>query len=249
MSTMNKEYYIEKDGVFGRVFDIYNKNYYMENEKLFEHNKLFIPENSVSCLVGCNGIGKSTLILQMIHDHENSLNKTAWDLHDSHSMSFRGVFDGVKRDDFDEFYLAGDKNTSFGYSDNDFMMNDLIKSRQSTGESNMSIMGPIFNILGKETNLLKGKRLFIFLDDLDVGVSIDSLVEIVQAIKTMEKVMAERGIKFYIILTANSFELARYFHCIDTVSFKPVKFKTYDSYVKYVCKSRKYKDDRDKKRK
>ena len=77
MSTMNKEYYIEKDGVFRRVFDIYNKNYYMENEKLFKHNKLFIPENSVSCLVGCNGIGKSTLIHQMINDHENSLNKTA----------------------------------------------------------------------------------------------------------------------------------------------------------------------------
>lgn len=242
----NNGLYLEKDGVFGREFNIHNKNYYAENQKLYKHNKIFIPENSVTCLVGCNGIGKSTVIRQMIQDNENCLSKTAWDLEDTHSISFREFFGDKKtREDFDEFYLDGNKSSSFGHSECDFMMNDLSTMWCSTGEANLRVAGPVFGILGKETKLLTGKRLFVFLDDLDVGVSVDYLVDVVNTIKLMEKTMAERGIKFYIILTANSYELARYFHCIDTVTFKPVKFKTYDTYVKYVCKTRKYKDERD----
>lgn len=63
-------------------------------------------------------------------------------------------------------------------------------------------------------------------------------------VATFKETKVYGGIKFYIVLTANSYELARRFYCIDTVSFKSVKFKTYDAYVKYVCKTRKYKDER-----
>lgn len=247
MAEIEKGLYMEKDGVFGRLFNIHNKNYYAENQVLYKKNKIFIPENSVSCLVGCNGIGKSTVIRQMIHDNENCLSKTAWDLQESHSFSLRGLFEELpKREDFDEFYMNGNKNSSFGYSDDDFLKNDISTAWCSTGEANLRVAGPVFSILGQETKLLAGKRLFVFLDDLDVGVSIDYLREVVSAIKTMEKVMSERGIKFYIILTANSYELAKHFNCIDSVSFKPVKFKDYEDYADYVVKTREYKNNRDR---
>lgn len=76
------------------------------------------------------------------------------------------------------------------------MKNDLSKLWCSTGEANMATMGPIFRILGKETNLLANKRLFIFLDDLDVGVSVDELKNVVSTIKLVEKKLTEKILNF-----------------------------------------------------
>lgn len=108
---INDTAYIELDGVFGRIFNIHNKDYYQEHEKLYKHNKIFLAENSVSCLVGCNGIGKSTIIRQMIFDNENCLSNTAYDLSDTYSLSFKRLFDeDYLRENYTEFYLNGNKN-------------------------------------------------------------------------------------------------------------------------------------------
>lgn len=47
------------------IFDICNKSYYFENEKLYKADKIELLENNVYIFTGCNGIGKSTLIFQI----------------------------------------------------------------------------------------------------------------------------------------------------------------------------------------
>ena len=63
----------------GRKFHIHKKNYYGP-QVLYKSEWLDLGDSQIYCLVGCNGIGKSTILRQMVHDNEGSLDKTAWDL-------------------------------------------------------------------------------------------------------------------------------------------------------------------------
>ena len=88
-----------------RTFEIYNENYYSENQKLYKSNKLVLQSNNVYCLVGCNGLGKSTILHQMIYDHDNSLDNTAFDI-DSIINPFSFMRDVEKdKENYNEFYI------------------------------------------------------------------------------------------------------------------------------------------------
>ena len=231
----------------GRKFHIHKKNYYGP-QTLYESEWLDIKDNHVYCLVGCNGIGKSTILRQMVHDNEGSLNKTAWDLLENYvSWSWRGLSifgETKKQEDFNEFYFSANRDTRIGKSFDDVDLQNLWGNFQSTGERNTSNFTSLFKALADSIKQIPGKTYYILLDDFDVGTSIDILQEFVEVVKAIEKLCIKNKVTYYIVITANAYELAKNFTCIDCITMKEVKFNSYEEYSDYVIETRKYKDSR-----
>lgn len=234
-----------------RTFNIHNKNYY-DGETLYKANKLTLQANNVYCLVGCNGIGKSTIIHQMIYDHNKSLSKTAYDLKNDYNTFYNIFNGGIEKDktEYNEFYISIDKDTDLHIKEHDSIMHELFGNYMSTGEQNIHNIVPnlpkIIESLNK-LEKLENKELYVMIDDLDVGVSIDVLIELAKIIDKLELKLKKLNINYYIVITANSYELARRFKCIDVINMKEISFKDYDDYANYVSETRKYKDTRNKK--
>lgn len=230
-----------------RIFEIFNKNYYNENQTLYKSNKLVLQANKVYCLVGCNGLGKSTILHQMIYDHHNSLNKTAFDI-DSIINPY-SLMGNLKKDkeDYKEFYILLNSQTyptRYQVEDNDAY--SIFGKFKSKGENTIHNLSPSLKSIFNVVKTLKDKEVYILLDDLDVGVSIDVLIELSQVINRLELLLKDLNINYYIVITANSYELAKRFKCIDTITMEEVSFKSYEDYLKYVCNTRLYKDTRNK---
>lgn len=228
-----------------RTFNIHNKNYYIEGT-LYKANKLTLQANDVYCLVGCNGIGKSTILYQMIHDNDNSLKETAYDLKDDYN-AFSNLFNSKKKNEYNEFYISINKDTKLNIKDDDSILHNLFGNFMSTGEQNVHNILPNLPNIIESLNKLENKELYVMIDDLDVGVSIDVLIELAKIIDKLELKLKKLNINYYIVITANSYELARRFKCIDVINMKEISFKDYDDYANYVSETRKYKDTRNKK--
>lgn len=233
-----------------RTFNICNKNYYDENDALYKANKLTLQSNNVYCLVGCNGIGKSTILRQMIHDNTNSLDKTAYNLKNDYGL-FINLWDEKNKNEYNDFYILINKNTKLYVTNEDErMLNKLFGNFMSVGEQNVyNILPNIGKTIESLNNLekLENKNLFIMIDDLDVGVSIDVLIELAKIIDKLELKLKELNVNYYVVITTNSYELARRFKCIDVVNMKEISFKDYDDYSNYISETRKYKDTRNAK--
>ena len=80
-------------------------------------------------------------------------------------------------------------------------------------------------------------------------IALDSLEMKKIRFKHCDKPVGPHGIRVYsdTVITANSYELARRFKCIDVINMKEISFKDYDDYANYVSETRKYKDTRNKK--
>lgn len=80
--------------------------------------------------------------------------------------------------------------------------------------------------------------LFILLDGLDSGASIDRTRELMSLFQLMEK---DAGVmpggtehELYIVAAVNSYELARY-GCVDVRTGNSVSFGSYENYAKFIC--------------
>lgn len=239
-----------------RTFNICNKDYYDERT-LYKANKLTLQANNVYCLVGCNGIGKSTVLYQMIHDNDNSLDETAYDLKNDYNNFYnfnfeKSVYGEKDKTEYNEFYISIDKGTNLHIKEHDSIMHEIFGNFMSTGERNVhNIVPNLPKIIGSLNKLekLENKDLYVMIDDLDVGVSIDVLIELAKIIDKLELKLKKLNINYYIVITANSYELARRFKCIDVINMKEISFKDYDDYANYVSETRKYKDTRNKRNK
>ena len=85
----------------------------------------------------------------------------------------------------------------------------------------------------------------ILLDALDSGLSIDNIQEVKQYLFQPIKEDCEKANKkLYLIVVANSYEMAREENCLDVISLKYRNFKTYEAYKSFVLKSREKKEKR-----
>lgn len=230
------------------IFDICNKNYYAENDKLYKADKIELLENNIYVFTGCNGIGKSTLIFQITEDRSTALKHFAYNLLNDYNgyNSFVNHFtDDKPNNDSDVYYLSiNKKSNAQGINPNPFFK--ISKQFKSSGEQLIHDMLPCLEIVDKELKRLKNKTLYLFLDDLDVGTSLDVILEEKLVIKRFIKTLEENNTKYIICIAANNYELTKLGKCIDCITLKPIEFKDYDDYVKYVVSTRKYKDVRNK---
>ena len=91
------------------------------------------------------------------------------------------------------------------------------------------------------------KERWILLDASTSGVSIDSILEIKGLISLMKEDAESMGIELYVIVATNEYEMANGEECLDVMTGCYKTFKTYNSYRKFILKSREQKNRRTEK--
>ena len=176
----------------------------------------------VTILAGCNGMGKTTLIRQLI-DKLKSQN--------AHILSFDNLHDG------------GQNARSWAGFRGDFSF--LATSAfSSEGENIQMNLG---NFAGRIGDFCRFNRdsedLWIFMDSIDSGLSIDNVVEVKDMCKQIIEICG-RNRSVYIIISANLYEFARDEDCFDVYRGKYIRFKSYEKYREFILKTRQEKDNR-----
>lgn len=208
--------------------------YYDEDRKLFENEKLVLEDNSITCLIGCNGTGKTTIVKEI---EATIRRRNAYEIRGKY-MDFRGCFKDEEYND--EIYLSFNKHSKFVNSEQDALINTGLLSCSSTGEGVLHRYGMTLPTLGDEIRnpKNKGKKLYLFFDDCDAGTSIDMIQDIKDVFNLIINDCKQNEITYYIILTANSYEMCKDADCISVHNFEHKKFNSYEEYKQFVLESR-----------
>lgn len=82
-------------------------------------------------------------------------------------------------------------------------------------------------------------------DAVDSGYSIDNIVELkTDLFQTIIQDCKKRNIEVYIVISANSYEMASGEQCLDVWSGKYIIFENYEDYRRYILKTRARKNNR-----
>ena len=176
----------------------------------------------LTVLVGCNGSGKTTL-LRFIEE-ELRVNKIP-------VVTFNNLVDGGSNS-MAEAGLFGDMR---------FVATAALSSE---GENIVMNLGKVASKIGaKIRKNSEAKELWILLDAVDSGLSIDNIIEFKQFLK--DTIIAENKDKdIYIIASANEYELCNDEKCFDVRNGRYMIFDTYNEYRAFILGSRVAKDKR-----
>lgn len=220
------------------------KDYYEEGFDLFK-NKSITIENGITVLVGCNGIGKTTLLSQierrLKHDHIPCIKFD--NLHDGGNTSVQNA----------EFYgnlqffataICSSEGENIIMNINDFALKLGQFVKDGIKEEDSELKHLLTKIYEEEMdeNIISNER-WILLDAVDSGLSVDNVVDIKE---DLFKVILEYnfGNDVYIIVSANEYEMARNERCFDVYNGEYIKFNDYEEYRKFIIDSRKWKNNR-----
>lgn len=204
-----------------RTFTINTKPY---ADYTLYHRKNFTINPGLTVLVGCNGAGKTTMINHIKYELEkNEISVFQYDnVHDggSNSISKAGFY--------------GHMNTLA----NLLCSSEGEKISQNIGQAAGEIGGFI------KKNSYK-REVWILFDAIDSGYSIDNIVETKRDLfETIIEDCDKRNIEVYIVVSANSYEMACGEQCLDIWNGKYITFESYDEYKRYILKTRERKDKR-----
>lgn len=199
------------------------RDYYIEKEYLYAKKTCTI-QPGLTVLTGCNGIGKTTLLHQIKkYCEENKIP----------CFSFDNLTNGG----------SNARSKAGFYGDVNFLATAMCSSE---GENiNMNI-GKCACSIGKlvKTNE-NAKQIVILMDAIDSGLSVDYIIEVKEYLfKTIINDCKNRNIDVYIIVSANEYEMARGENCLTLPSLSYRQFKTYDSYRKFIIRTRNNKNKR-----
>lgn len=203
--------------------------------------------DGITVLVGCNGTGKSTL-LKNIKAEMNTQNIPCY-LYDNcndgganavHNafMQCTGGFGG-----FEQALLLTSSSEGEAIKIN---MNSLCNLYMGfLKDGFMATEKNCFSrvLSEKSFEITTNKRVLLF-DAIDSGLSVDGVIEIKNLFEQLLNKASEINVELYIIISANEYELARQSECFDVNTGKYIYFKTYESYRKFIIKSRIRKEKR-----
>lgn len=205
-----------------RSFNIKQNPY--DNGKLYLKSQITLNPG-MTILVGCNGSGKTTL-LYTIRDVLKSEN--------------------VPVLMYDNLHEGGNKamNAAINVSHDLTLLATLATS--SEGEQIYTNFANKCESIGRFVRKHKNKKeIWIMLDALDSGFSIDNIVEIKDFLTNMV-IGGNKHMDVYILISANEYELCRGENCFDVREGKYIEFNDYEDYRSFIIKSRELKDLRSK---
>ena len=176
----------------------------------------------VTVLVGCNGIGKTTL-LRLLKEQLRNENIPV--------ISYNNLWDGG---DHSRGVALRQGNLSF-----------LAESALSSEGENITLnIGNFAAKIGAFQRQHAGvSELWLLFDAVDSGLSVDNIVELKEDLFSL--ILQHRGdTEIYIIISANEYELARGEACFDVLRGKYITFKTYEAYRNFILKTREAKNKR-----
>lgn len=199
------------------------RDYYKEKEYIYNKKNIEFEEG-LTVLVGCNGSGKSTLLYQ-IKDLCEESNIPCY------------YFDNLTEGD------SNAREKAVFYGDVDFLAKSLCSSEGENINLNITnCASKIGNFVRKNKN---SKKLFILMDAVDSGLSVDYVIELKEDLfKVILQDTLIKGIETYIIISANEYEMARNEKCFLVPNMKYKTFKDYDEYRDFIIESRNKKNKR-----
>ena len=203
----------------GRTFKI-ERDWNDMGCKIFRKGTIEL-QPGVTVLVGCNGIGKSTLIKQLEYQFKQD---------GTRFISFNNLRDGGSH---------ARSRASF-YGDFAFLANSMCASE---GENiNMNLVRFTQQLRYFVSQYRTAPELWMLLDAVDSGLSVDNILDL----KDMFKAFIEDNptSDVYIVISANEYELARGEQCFDVLRGNYKTFRTYEAYRKFIIKTREEKDKR-----
>ena len=208
-----------------RTFKIHKDPYDM-NETVYTKGE-FMFNPGITVLVGCNGIGKSTLLrrIEAVLEKENVS-----------VMKYNNLVEGGER--------ATSKAMMCGKTK---VAATLMLS--SEGEQICINLGETAAEIGRFVRENKGSSEFwLLFDAIDSGLSIDNIEEVKKYLfKTI--INDNPNTDVYIIVSANEYEMCRGEKCFDARNGEYIEFAGYEEYRTFILNSRKEKDNRQKKTK
>lgn len=169
-------------------------------------------EEGCTVLVGPNGSGKSTLLNQL----EDFAKGSGIDV-----FSYNNLTDGGHT--ATQRYLASDNI-------------NMLATAMTASEGQMvavnfsQVVSRIGYAVKKAART--GNPLFILLDALDSGASIDRIREMASLFRLVGKDAC--GQKVYLVVAANSYELAKGADCVDVRTSEHLRFNDYQSYTEFI---------------
>lgn len=204
-----------------RTFKV-EKDYFEEGFNLFKKSNIKI-EPGLTVLVGCNGTGKTTLL-----NHIKSELKRDNIIH----LSFDNLIDGGAN----ARQVAGIRGNM------EWLATATLSSEGENIIMNIANMAQkIGATIRKNTD---ADELWILLDAIDSGLSVDNIIEIKNLFNLIIEDGKKNGTDVYIIISANEYELARNEQCFDVYNCEYITFKDYEHYRKFIIRRRRIKDKR-----
>lgn len=204
-----------------REFTISTKPY--DDFRLY-NKKNFTIQPGLTILTGCNGAGKTTMLNHI---------RTELDKNNIPCFNFDNYHDGG-RTAASKAMFFGQVNlavTLFCSSEGEKISRNIEQTAAQIG-----------NFVRKNQD--KGEIWLLF-DALDSGYSIDSIIETkIDLFQTIIKDCKYRNVEVYIVVSANSYEMASGEQCLDVWSGKYITFKDYEDYKSYILKTRERKNNR-----
>ena len=227
-----------------------SKDYYGEGFSLYKKGTITI-KSGVTVLVGCNGIGKTTLL----HQIQDRLRKESIPC-----IKFDNLQDGGNKSIsenafYNNFDLVGtlmqsSEGESIVVNMGNFArrLGDFVRTGEDPKDKKSRDFAKLFKAIeeGKEEQEVEiPKERWILLDAVDSGLSVDNIVDIKeQLFKTILEY--NYGNEIYIVISANEYEMARGEQCLDVYNMKYVKFKDYEEYRNLILQSKEWKYERSK---
>lgn len=203
-------------------FDII-KDYYDYDDFIYKKDYVEI-KTGLTVLVGCNGSGKTTL-----------LNQIKQKLNYDEDICLIEYFNNID----------GGNNKLGELLWNNNIEGLALRATSSEGENIYYNIGEIIKKIGNTIRNTDKNKIFVLIDSLDSGLSIDYTSEFVEIINELVIPDAEKSNKeLYIIVSTNAYELARHNNCLDIQSLEYRTFRGYEDYRKFILKTKKFKDKR-----
>lgn len=207
-------------------------------------------EEGLTVLVGCNGAGKTTLLYNIKEELEKE--KIPVHMYDNLNDGGHGNIGEILFNE-DYAFASAVMNSSEGecISLNFTKMAKGIKGFLDTGrfrkgDRSEKFIESMTKAFGGDVSKDKSNsdERWLLFDATDSGYSIDNVIELKDAFNVIMDAGKNLGLKVYIIISANEYELASGEQCFDVNTGKYLSFKNYDDYKKFILKSRVSKEKR-----
>ncbi len=222
-------------------------HYYGEDFKLFKKRTITLKPG-LTVLVGCNGMGKSTMLHQIADSlKEESVPFIKFD--NLENGGSRSVSEAAFYGNFD--FVSASLCSSEGEG---IILNLTQLSRKlipfiKTGVSDER--NKKFSRIFREAGGIKDneeekeipKERWILLDAVDSGLSVDNVLDMKEYLFNPIFEHSD-GNDVYIIVSANEYEMANGEQCFDVYNGKYITFKNYDEFRDFIIETRKRKDER-----